>query len=279
MRTQVHPKTKLVSIPRLGKDYLLCKNSGVIYYTKAKAQDDYEEDYFFKDYKLQYGKNYIEDESYLRLLARRRLKKLEEFFVRFHKKRMPFPTPKLYELGSAFGFFLDEAKKSKIGWEVGGIEISKIGCNYSLDTFGIHVRNSDFLQEKIEEESLSAFCAFYVIEHFKEQKTVFEKISKSLKKGGLFSFALPSTFGPLYHFNKTKWKDTHPNDHFADYSPQSLSKTLALYQMRLLKTWPSSYHQERLPKLYSKIIPPSLYKTGALLLSYGDTFEGIAIKI
>ena len=273
MNIEIHPNTKLEKVKLLNSDYLKCKNSGVIYYTKAKIEESYEEDYFFQDYKNQYGKSYLEDEFNLRNLAKIRLEKIKNYI----KKNSNIS---LYEIGCAYGYFLDEAQK--LGWKTKGVEVSEFASEYARKNFNLNISSNNFLEEKIENNSLDIFCAYFVLEHLEKQKSVFEKISKSLKSGGVFSFALPSTFGPLYQLNKKKWIETHPKDHFVDYNPKSLKKILSYYNLSLVKTSPVSFHPERFNIFLSKIIPNFIfvpvYKCLAEIFSYGDTFQGIAIK-
>ena len=276
MQIEKHLKSNLVNVPSLNSQFKLCEKTKVLYFiNKNKKKNNYEKDYFFLDYKNQYGKDYIEDEKNLRNLAQKRLKKIEKYFIKYSKTK----KFKLFEIGTALGFFLDEARLRNSTWVVEGVEVSKMASQYAQKKLKLKVRNLDFLQTNLKEKSLDAICAYYVLEHFPRQKSVFKKMSKALKKGGIFSFALPSTFGPLYHFNKKSWIATHPQDHFVDYNPKSLKNILSLYNLNLIATWPSSYHQERLPFFLKIFIPNFIYKAIARFLSYGDTFEGIAIKI
>ncbi len=228
----------------------------------------YEKDYFLEEYKNQYGKSYYEDEPKLRKLALQRV----QILLRYLK-----PKASLLEIGCATGFFLDEARKA--GYTVKGIELSKYASSSAIKRFGLEVENKSF--ENIPLSSLGkwdSICAFYTCEHFRSQKNCFEKISKSLHKGGAFCFALPSMKGPLFRHHRKEWENSHPRDHFADYTPMSIKKTLEIYDMKLIHIKPSSYHPERHPFFRRGYLSP-LYRMYADRRSYGDTMSGIALKM
>lgn len=234
---------------------------GVIYVRNARPLD-YGEDYFMTEYARQYGRTYLDDEANLRALAQKRL----------HHIRRWSPGGQLFEIGAACGFFLDEARKS--GFSVSGLEISPYAASVARG-MGLDVRQAAFPGEDLPSE-LSAVCAFYVIEHIENQKAVFQTIARMLTRGGIFAFALPSTFGPVMRYNPEQWLQTHPADHFADYSPQSIKRVLALYGMKLVHVRPASYHPARAKGMLRN---PWIFKRYADFFAFGDTMEGIAVRI
>ncbi len=233
----------------------------------------YEEDYFLSNYERTYGKSYEADEENLRQLSRRRLAYL-------HKNRNHTKGARLLEIGCATGFFLDEARAA--GYDVTGIEISSWACDLARKK-GLRVIRSSFLEPTMEAETMlqrerfDVVAAFYVIEHFADQRKVFETISSLLKPGGLFLCAMPSIYGPLFDYHFAKWEETHPADHYVDYSPHSMKRILPLYHMRALRFYPASYHQERAGGLLKRL-PDRLYRRYANLMAYGDTMEFVALK-
>lgn len=258
----LHTQKPLSKLPH--SDYSVSQE-GVVYYERA-ASVDYGEDYFLKEYSNQYGKSYLEDEVSLRFLARQRLKTLIS-----HRP----PPATLFEIGCAAGFFLDEARKA--GYTVKGLEISKFASDHAKNKLGLDVVNIPF--ERFSPElGFDVVSAYYVIEHFPDQKGVFAKISSLLNQNGLFSFAVPSTNGPVYKFNRQQFYATHPTDHFADYSPQSLKRILPLYGLKYVSGRPASFHPGRLHKIFAHKALRSFYVFFANLFTFGDTFEGLARK-
>jgi 2-polyprenyl-3-methyl-5-hydroxy-6-metoxy-1,4-benzoquinol methylase len=254
-------------------DYLISP-LGSVHYRKA-ASLNYDENYFLTDYKNQYGISYIEDEENLRKTARRRLNILKKSdLLDLHGKS-------ILEIGSAAGFFLDEARKEGLLTE--GIEISDFASEYAVKHLGLNVHNADFFsytESRLNSGAVyDVIAAFFVIEHFSDQKKIFQYISRLLKPNGIFLFALPSINGPVFQCDIQKWIESHPQDHFADYSPKSLKRILPLYKMNLRQIYPSSYHQERACGLKKIFLNKSLYKNICDLTGYGDTMEGTAVKL
>jgi len=248
-------------------DFYIHQKLKILYYSKWKSLT-YDDNYFLDEYKKTYGKTYIEDEPNIRNLAKKRLKFLLPYLKDHHS---------LLEIGCATGFFLDQAKP--YFKEIKGIEISKFACTYAKEKLKLNVECINLLEFiKNNYKKYDVIASFYVIEHFKEQKEIFNFISKTLNKNGLWICALPSTFGPLFFFNKEEWIKTHPCDHFVDYNPYAIKKILFLYGFKLLSIRPASYHQERTKGILKKI-PFELYKYYCNFFQYGDTVEFIAKKI
>lgn len=247
-------------------------DEGIIYFQQSRSVD-YGPDYFFKEYQTQYGLNYLQDEARIRALARSRLKAIQKFVK---------PEANLFEIGCATGFFLDEARNK--GFQVAGLDISHTSIEYARTTFQLDVEVTAFpgpgKETEPEDQSDTQYdvvAAFYALEHIPEQKQAFRSIASMLKPGGIFAFAMPSTYGPHFEYNLQAWKETHPVDHFADYSPSSLAKIFPLYDLELVHTRPASYHPERLPPSLLQNFP-LFYKWWAYRRGYGDTIEGIARK-
>lgn len=246
---------------------------GVLYSLRAAALS-YEADYFLADYERSYGKSYEEDEPNLRRMARSRLD-----FLHHGGGPSAGRTGRLLEIGCATGFFLDEARGR--GYDVQGIEISHWACHTARRRFGLPVHCGSFLDPDAGDGTIAGSCdvvaAFYVIEHFADQKRVFERIASLLKPGGLFLCALPSTHGPLLECTPGKWLETHPADHYVDYSPVSLRRILPRYGMEAVRFRPASFHQERSCGL-RRHIPAAAYRALARATGFGDTLEFVARK-
>ncbi len=254
--------TDLKSFPN---EYQICKNTGVLFYKKAKERE-YKDSYFMEEYKNQYNKTYYEDEPNLRSLAKKRLNYL--------KKISKNQKLNLLEIGSAAGFFLDEAKK--MGHNVKGFEISPNEANYSKEKLGLDVSSESFLNYN-EEKKFDCIALFFVLEHFLNQEKVLEKIFSLLDKKGFLLLAIPSIHGPSFK-NKKVWFESHPTDHFFDYSPKSIKNTLHYFGTEILFMEPMSYHPHREKGILGKFPLKLFYKQIANWLGYGDTLFLIARK-
>jgi len=247
-------------------DYLIEPKLKILYYLKWSPLK-YENNYFLEEYKNTYGKTYYEDEKHIRLLAKKRIEFLKPF-LKNHSS--------ILELGCATGFFLDEARS--LFKKLKGIEISQFATDYAKEKLMLDVECMnifDFFRKNTTKYDVVA--SFYVIEHFKEQREIFSSIRDVLNYKGLWVCAIPSTFGPLFIYDKKKWIESHPKDHYVDFNPYALKRILSLYGFRLLSIRPASYHQERTKGMIKKI-PAFLYKYFADIFCFGDTIEFIAQK-
>ncbi len=242
------------------------EKTGNVYYLDAKSLQ-YGSDYFLEEYSAQYGRTYFEDEPALREYAKQRLRMLSKYTL-FHGK--------LFEIGCAAGFFLDEARKS--GYQVAGLELAEIALKYAVEKLGLDISPEAFENYSIVKESYDVVAAFFVVEHLGDQRSAMTRISQMLRKGGYFIFSLPSAFGPAFQCNPDDWGESHPEDHFADYTPRGLKEIFPLYNMELVETRPFSYHPDRSCGLWKIAGKLGLYNYFARRFCYGDTLLGIAVK-
>ena len=254
---------KITAHPKFPEYYTYCEKTGTCFYIPAKSRS-YSNSYFMDEYKAQYKNTSYEDETALRQLAKRRLAILE----RFNTKKT-----NLLEIGSAAGFFLDEAKK--IGYKVKGIEISQSEVAYSRDKLGLDAESISFL-DYTTDEKFDCIAAFFVLEHFSDQEKVLTKIFSLLNEGGFVFLALPSLYGPTFSTNTDEWFKTHPEDHFADYSPLSIKKVFKYFEAKVLFCEPMSFHVSRDRGIRGRFPFKLFYNSLAKLTSYGDTIQILA---
>ncbi|MEQ8352003.1 MAG: methyltransferase domain-containing protein [Leptospiraceae bacterium] len=322
-------------------DHFAISSNGVIYYLKARSVD-YGPDYFLSEYESQYGKSYLEDEPNLRRLAASRLDWMDRVLVHSGLEvDWSARGPTLLEIGSAAGFFLDEAKQR--GYRTLGVEISRYASEIAqrkghqilnasfaspelfrfLDGSSVSVETSFADRSEIEESALFAnglsaadasltadtaptgnaysapadhnpsntgnsilsggetamdlLAAFYTLEHFPDQQLTFRRMAQLLKPGGLLLLSLPSYHGPLFRCSPEKWLSSHPEDHFADYSPESMALTLELYGLKQIASRPSSFHRKRACG-WIRYMGDSFYRKWAMRKGFGDTMDILAVK-
>ncbi|BDA79358.1 2-polyprenyl-3-methyl-5-hydroxy-6-metoxy-1,4-benzoquinol methylase [Leptospira kobayashii] len=250
--------------------YDICSNTGILKFKKASYRE-YGDSYFMEEYQAQYKKTYYEDEANLRNLATRRIKVLRSLFGNNPKGK------KLLEIGSAAGFFLDEARK--IGFSVQGLELSEREVEYSKVTLGLDVEKKSVLDIPPEsfKNSLDVIAAFFVLEHISDIESLWERLGSWTKSGGVVFLAVPSFFGPSFQTNPDEWFRTHPGDHFFDYDLRSLKKLLSSLGFAVKYARPMSYHPSRDLGLLGRL-PVLGYKFYSDRFCYGDTIQVAAIK-
>ncbi|MBM9591059.1 class I SAM-dependent methyltransferase [Leptospira sp. 201903075] len=250
--------------------YEECRLTGVLRYLPAKVRE-YGDSYFMEEYSNQYKKSYYEDEPNLRAMAERRLSVLEKVGAKAEGSS-------LLEIGSAAGFFLDEAKKA--GYLAKGLELSPKEVEYAKAKLSLDVEKKSVLAIPTNEwkETFDVVAAFFVIEHIEEIDGIWERIQAWTKPGGFLYLAVPSSFGPSFQTNPSAWFATHPSDHFFDYSVHSLKKLLSILGFEVNYVRPMSYHSYRDLSPRGKL-PEWLYRLYANSFAYGDTIELTARKL
>lgn len=226
--------------------FFRCTHCGLIHYKDAQSVS-YESDYFNKEYKDQYGKNYTQDEETIRNLGQKRFKKFFQYASHLKNASSNIKLKRSFlEVGSAAGFFLHEAKK--FGFSIEGWEISKEMSEYANQK-GILTLNGDFysLYEKNKNRKFHIIAAFYVMEHLDYAEKFWNNISNLLEKNGYLLISLPNSYGPVFYFNPLGWEKSHPKDHFYDYNPRSLKIGAALFGLKCLYCGPENLHPERFP--------------------------------
>ncbi|WP_304332160.1 bifunctional 2-polyprenyl-6-hydroxyphenol methylase/3-demethylubiquinol 3-O-methyltransferase UbiG [Brachyspira innocens] len=232
---------------------------------------DYSSKYFVEDYKNQYGKTYEEDSKNLTALAKRRLEKIKKLK----------PSGKVLDIGSAMGFFLNEARE--YGYETEGIEISEYASSYCRDTLKLNVHNCSLLDFEYKEKEYDIITAWYVIEHIYNFENILERIIYSLKDDGILAFATPNGYGLSGRFNKNYFSIV-PSDHAFEANPKSLDILLSKYSLKCINLENQSLYYNRFCDIFNlKFISKNkllskIYNVSAKKKNLGDTFECIYKK-
>jgi len=259
------------------RDFGECSKCGLLYFYAAKSEP-YQEQYFTKDYERQYGRTYLQDKSNIEKLNGERLK-----FLQQSTKFDSLESPRVLEVGCAMGFFLQNLTEHFPQAMPEGIEISPFAtAQVPADRhFKIYNQSFEDFFKNSRRNIYSVVCAFFVFEHFANQRRFLEQVHSLLLPGGFFFFAVPSLFGPSFKYNRLQWYQDHPTDHFVDYSPSSLKKILGKYGFGSFSLRVPSFHPKRLPAIKYPLrmgFLRSFYKWLFRITNFGDTIECIAVK-
>jgi 2-polyprenyl-3-methyl-5-hydroxy-6-metoxy-1,4-benzoquinol methylase/spore coat polysaccharide biosynthesis predicted glycosyltransferase SpsG len=237
----------------------------------------YREDYFFADYKKQYGKTYLEDFPHLVEMAKGRLSYIKKLL----QQQTTDKSFRLLDIGCAYGPFLQAANDE--GFDVYGIDPSEEAVKYVTDTLMISAQQGFFpdaeLPEHVLKDGFDVISLWYVIEHFEDVETALKKISVWLKPGGILAFSTPSGTGISARRNKKYFLENSPADHWTIWNPQNTKKILQAHRLDIKKIVVTGHHPERFPFIRKK--KGLLYDFVYILSNYfklGDTFEAYAVK-
>ena len=164
-----------------------------------------------------YGKGYFFEGEYLNYLEEK------EPLQRNFRKWIPLlkkhaPNGKLFEIGSAYGFFLELARME---WEVKGIDISGPACDHAK-RLGFNVECGDFLDIPIENGQYNVFCLWDTIEHLQRPHLYIRKISEAIVPGGILCLTTGDIGALVPRIQKEKWRMIHPPTHLFYFSKKTL---------------------------------------------------------
>ena len=179
----------------------------------SKVQDLYNDDYFFGNEYI----NYIKDKKQIQKNANLRVKLIKRFSHKFLKQN-------LFEIGCAYGFFLNFVKK-KFNY-VEGIDVNNEAIEYGKKNFNIDISCDDFETKNIEKNKFNIFCMWDVIEHLQNPDIYLKKINKISQKNSLLCI----TTGDIKSFNAKlngkNWRLIHPPTHIHYFSKETIKKIL-----------------------------------------------------
>lgn len=243
------------------KNYSLCGKCGIVYKGSFdKTGRLYDKNYFFCDYKRQYGKTYLEDFENLKKMAQRRADIIKKYGEGKH----------ILDVGCAYGAFLSVMKEE--GFRCEGVEISSDAALYVKDRFGIPVFRGDYEKEFTPDGKFDIITMWFVIEHFENIGEILKKTGRLLKRGGLFCFASPNRGGISGKSDEKGFYLKSPDDHYTVWDAASAGKALGMYGFEIAERRITGHHPERFPSR------SFLNPLKSRLFSLGDTFEIYAKK-
>jgi SAM-dependent methyltransferase len=161
---------------------------------------------------------------------------------------------RVFEIGAAYGFFLQEARAK---FDVAGCDISEHAAAYAREKFGLPVQEGDYLAMKMT-APLDAVCAWDVLEHLPNPDIVLKKAADDLKPGGVLALTTGDIGSIAARIRGARWRLIHPPSHIHYFTRESIATLLdrlgfANPQIRYHPFWRSAAAVGR------AILPPPLY--------------------
>ena len=254
--------------------FFRCPECRVIYREDFSARRiRYDRDYFFEDYRKQYGKTYLEDFEKIRELARGRLGVLGELGGGLEGKR-------LLDVGCAYGPFLSAANEA--GCLSHGIDAAEDAVRHVRDVLRIPAAAGDFLSLKEDEfpggRDFDIVTLWYVIEHFNPVGEALRRLSRLVRPGGFLALSTPNAAGASSRFFPEKFYESSPRDHYTIWDSISARRILERFGFRIRRVRITGHHPERFPVPLKKLPGLRGCEFTSRLLGLGDTFEIYAEK-
>jgi SAM-dependent methyltransferase len=255
----------------------ICSRCGMVHlFRSVPPQIRYGGDYFFQEYKRQYGKTYLEDVPGLMQNGRIRL-------GRIIKLLPPGKRGALLDIGCAYGPFLAAAREK--GFSPLGMDPSEEAIRHVKAELNLPGIRGFFPGDiaGIVPEQFTVISLWYVIEHFREPRRVLETIHRLLEPGGIIAFSTPSFSGISRRCSLRTFLEKSPADHRTIWTPRHCGNILAAFGFDLKRIVVTGHHPERFPlfrgKFRDKRGPAYRILYGiSRLFGLGDTFEVYAIK-
>jgi len=274
------------------RSYLRCKHCGGISMNRINPVPvEYDKEYFFEQYKKQYGKTYIEDFPNLTAMAKRRLAIIRKIGTREQGTTDDNPySLNLLDIGCAYGAFLAAAREE--GFYPQGIDPAEDAVRYVAQTLNIPATqgyfpfptpNANFVGASPLPTPYNVITLWYVIEHFRDCVPALSEIKKLLKPGGILAFATPSFNGISGRSSLKRFLEHSPQDHWTVWSPAICGKALGKAGFKVKKIVSCGHHPERFPFLgkFAHDKDSLLYRlllAASKIFALGDTFEVYAVR-
>jgi len=142
---------------------------------------------------------------------------------------------RLLDVGCATGVFFDMA--SKQGWEVEGVEISKVLAAYARNNFGLKVHCLDLTKDSLETPPFDVVTLFDLIEHIPDVNEMIKGCRNNLSNEGVLIIRTPTEEGLLRDIAKIVYNGSlrrielpmlwfYSFEHIQSLSFQSLARLL-----------------------------------------------------
>jgi 2-polyprenyl-3-methyl-5-hydroxy-6-metoxy-1,4-benzoquinol methylase len=180
-------------------------------------QSIYNEDYFHGG---DYG-DYVNDRAVFSRHFEDRLREVMTFC----------PGGVLMDVGCAYGFFLDVARKA---FQAVGFDICEVPVRYARETLGLDARHADFTAGSAESASADAITLWDTIEHLPRPDLTIEQVARVLKPGGHVFVTTGDMGSVMARARGPKWRMIHPPTHIHYFSKKTLARLLEAHGLEVV---------------------------------------------
>lgn len=206
---QICQRKKVIKSYKIGKwQYFFCKNCQTLF-LNPKPEKKTIQSFYTKQYKQEAA---IQREAELRNRSK--------IILRMFKKLNP-KGKLLLDVGSGYGFFLDEAKK--LNYKIFGIEPARYLYQFSKNKLKLPIANITFEEyfKKHKAKKFDFVTLIHVIEHLNQPETIIKMIGQILNKNGVLYIETPNLDSYLFYSEKQNYTFLTPPDHIFIFSQKS----------------------------------------------------------
>ncbi len=134
------------------------------------------------------------------------------------------PGKSIWEIGAAYGYFLEEARSA--GFQVAGCDISEHAAAQARQRASLDVRAVDYLTLPAPAEPFDIVCLWDTVEHLAAPQLYLEKAAAELRTGGTIALSTGDIGSLLARRRGEKWRLIHPPTHLHYFSSASMRRLL-----------------------------------------------------
>jgi 2-polyprenyl-3-methyl-5-hydroxy-6-metoxy-1,4-benzoquinol methylase len=202
-----------------GFDVVRCSGCGLLFRrhlpSPPELRDIYSTEYFLRpedDAAGQGYADYLADEELHRLNGALRVNKLEALAA----------PGRLFDVGAAAGFFMDEARRR--GWDVAGIDVSPQMSGWGRERLGLDLQTGNFREADLAEGSYDVVTMWDYIEHSLDPVGDLEKARALLRPGGVLGLSTGDAASLVARVSGRRWHLLTPHHHNFFFTADTLSR-------------------------------------------------------
>jgi SAM-dependent methyltransferase len=162
--------------------------------------------------------------------------------------RMAPTSRRLFEIGAAYGFFLELAQRR---WEVAGIDVADEAARHAREVLNLDVRTGDFLTAEIPAGYYDVFCMWDTIEHLARPDLYVERAAELIPPGGHFAISTGDIDALVPRRQGRGWRLIHPPTHLFYFSRSTLTRLLERCGFRVTSIKAMGMHRSLRQTVYS----------------------------
>ncbi len=162
----------------------------------------------------------------------------------------PARGARLLEIGSAYGLFLDAARR--LGYDVTGVELSTQAADHARDTLGLTVHSAQLADAPLQGR-FDVICAWDTIEHVPDPVAFWTALRGLLADDGVALFSTPYFSSLPSRLLRRRWWTLKPTEHIWHFTPRTHRHTAAAAGMRVTRVVRSPLARGNLARLDSLV--------------------------
>lgn len=219
---------------------LKCPTCGLVFAdgrsAEGKLQKMHVRDYFFGEEYV----NYIEEKPTLQ----------KNFTSRIQTVKKYSHGGALFEIGCAYGFFLELAQRS---WNAEGCDISESGCAHAR-VQGWNATCGEYLNLPLKQGYYDVVALWDTIEHLARPELYIRKASEMLRQGGIVCLTTGDLGSMVAKIRKEQWRLLRTPTHLYFFDRKTIERLLASHGLEVVYFEHCGYNRSVQQILYSLLV-------------------------